>query len=78
MTEFVIKLLLFLTGFGMGFLVACMGASRIVAEKHDLKVKCARLEAEKEALKKALKKTLKKTQEIQKHNLKKKVSLQGL
>ena len=56
MTEFVIKLLLFLTGFGMGFLVACMGASRIVAEKHDLKVKCARLEAEKEALKKALKK----------------------
>ena len=53
MTEFVIKLLLFLTGFGMGFLAACMGASGIVAEKHDLKVKCARLEAEKEALKKA-------------------------
>ena len=53
MTEFVIKLFLFLTGFGMGFISACLGASRIVAEKHDLKVKCARLEAEKEALKKA-------------------------
>lgn len=52
MTEFVIKLFIFLVGYGMGFITACLGASQIIAEKHDLKVKCARLEAEKEALEK--------------------------
>lgn len=52
MTEFVVKLFLFLVGYGMGFLTACLGASQIIAEKHDLKIKCAKLEAEKESLKK--------------------------
>lgn len=53
MTEFIIKLFIFLVGYGMGFLTACLGAARIVAEKHDLRVKCAKLEAEKKALEKA-------------------------
>ena len=53
MTEFVIKLFIFLVGYGMGFLTACLGAAQIVAEKHDLRVKCAKLEAEKKALEKA-------------------------
>ena len=53
MTEFIIKLFIFLVGYGMGFLTACLGAAQIVAEKHDLRVKCAKLEAEKKALEKA-------------------------
>ena len=53
MTEFIIKIFIFLVGFGIGFLIACLGASPIIAEKHDLKIKCARLEAEKKALEKA-------------------------
>ena len=52
MSEFIIKLFIFLVGYGMGFLTACMGAAQIVAEKHDLRIKVAKLEAEKEALKK--------------------------
>lgn len=52
MTEVIVKLFILLTGFGMGFLLACLGASRIIAEKHDLKVKLARVEAEKAALEK--------------------------
>lgn len=53
MTEFIVKLFIFLVGYGMGFLTACLGAAQIVAEKHDLRVKCAKLEAEKKALEKA-------------------------
>lgn len=53
MAEFIIKLFIFLVGYGMGFLTACLGAAQIVAEKHDLRVKCAKLEAEKKALEKA-------------------------
>lgn len=53
MTEFITKLFIFLVGYGMGFLTACLGAAQIVAEKHDLRVKCAKLEAEKKALEKA-------------------------
>lgn len=52
MTEVIVKLFILLTGFGMGFLLACLGASRIIAEKNDLKVKLARVEAEKAALEK--------------------------
>ena len=53
MDAFIIKLFIFLVGFGLGFLMACLGASRIVIEKHDLRVKVAKLEAEKKALEKA-------------------------
>ena len=53
MTEFIIKLFIFLVGFGIGFLTACLGAAQIVAEKHDLRVKVAKLEEEKKALEKA-------------------------
>lgn len=53
MTEFIVKLFIFLVGYGMGFLTACLGAAQIVAEKHDLRVKVAKLEAEKKALEKA-------------------------
>ena len=51
--EMIVKLFLLLTGFGLGFLVACGGAARIVAEKHDLKIKLAKTEAELEAVKKS-------------------------
>lgn len=53
MAEFVVKLFIFLVGFGMGFLLACLGAAQIVAEKHDLRLKVAKLEEEKKALEKA-------------------------
>ena len=53
MTEFIIKLFIFLVGLGIGFLTACLGSAQIVAEKHDLRVKVAKLEAEKKALEKA-------------------------
>lgn len=53
MAEVIVKLFLLLLGFGLGFLTACGGAARIIAEKHDLKIKLAKTEAELEAVKKA-------------------------
>ena len=52
MAEMIIKLFLLLVGFGLGFLTACGGAARIVAEKHDLKVELHKTKAELEAIKK--------------------------
>lgn len=51
--EMLIKLFLLLVGFGLGFLTACGGAARIVAEKHDLKIELAKTKAELEAVKKS-------------------------
>ena len=52
MTEFVVKIFIFLVGYGMGFLTACLGASQIIAEKHDLKNELEKTKAERDALKK--------------------------
>ena len=51
MSEFIIKLFIFLTGTGIGFLVACVGSARIVAEKHDLKIALEKMTRERDALK---------------------------
>ena len=53
MADVMVKLFLLLLGFGLGFLTACGGAARIIAEKHDLKIKLAKTEAELEAVKKS-------------------------
>ena len=53
MTEVLVKLFLLLGGFGLGFLFACGGCARIVAEKHDLKIELAKTKAELEAAKKS-------------------------
>ena len=53
MADVIVKLFLLLLGFGLGFLTACGGAARIIAEKHDLKIKLAKAEAELEAVKKS-------------------------
>lgn len=51
MAEMVIKLFLLLVGFGLGFLTACGGAARIIAEKHDLKNELEKVKAENATLK---------------------------
>ena len=53
MAEMIIKLFLLLVGFGLGFLTACGGAARIIAEKHDLKIELEKIKAELEAVKKS-------------------------
>ena len=53
MTEFVVKLFVFLVGFGTGFLTACLGSAQIIAEKHDLKKELEKTKAERDELKKA-------------------------
>ena len=52
MAEMIIKLFLLLVGFGLGFLTACGGAARIIAEKHDLKIELEKTKAELAAVKK--------------------------
>lgn len=44
MSEFIIKLFIFLVGAGVGFSAACLGAAQLIVEKHDLKKKVAELE----------------------------------
>lgn len=53
MAEMLVKLFLLLLGFGLGFLTACGGAARIIAEKHDLKIALEKTKAELEAVKKS-------------------------
>ena len=50
MAEFLKILFLLLIGFGAGFLTACYGAARIVAEKADLKNELAQVRAERDLL----------------------------
>ena len=50
MADFLIKLFILLVGFGVGFLTACAGAARIVAEKADLKKELAAVKAERDAI----------------------------
>lgn len=51
MADVIIKLFILLVGFGFGFLVACGGAARIIAEKNDLKNELEKTKAELEAVK---------------------------
>ena len=53
MAEVIIKLFLLVGGFGLGFLFACGGAARVIAEKHDLKIELEKTKAELEAVKKS-------------------------
>ena len=46
MAEILIKFFILLVGFGVGFLLACAGAARIVTEKAELKKELARVKAE--------------------------------
>lgn len=51
MADFLIKLFILLVGLGTGFLLACAGAARIVAEKAELKKELARVKAERDEIK---------------------------
>lgn len=50
MAEFLKILFLLLIGFGVGFLMACYGAARIVVEKTDLKKELEQVRAERDLL----------------------------
>lgn len=51
MLDFISMLFILILGFVMGFLLACVAAARIIAEKNDLKVENARLKGEIDQLK---------------------------
>lgn len=51
MVDFIAKLFIFLVAFGMGFLLACIGAARIIAEKATLKDELEKVKAERDELK---------------------------
>ena len=51
MADYIIKLFILLFGFGFGFLLACAGAARIIAEKAALKAELEKTRAECDKLK---------------------------
>lgn len=51
MADFFIKFFILLVGFGMGFMLACVAAARIIAEKNDVKCQLAKTNGELDQLK---------------------------